>query len=242
MCESVCVIISMLTVRLCDVSLFHLRADFLCMLDSKFNSTVSNIFHTVDKLASPTEYTLYTSSTPPPVTPSSHCSLCARPLIAAESAENARTRHAGVGAMHRRADKQENQEMMERIPACYGCEAVVRELDDASLLPSYIRLGVFRDHRPASDAAATEASTAQLSAYPAAWRTLREQGGKMSHGDRAESNRALKAREAASELEDSEATADATASQSLQHQHGELHKQSREDMRASFAEFVLPEE
>ena len=237
---------SFLFLSLCSKALLcFLFTDFLCMLDSKFNSTVSNIFNTVDKLEHPAEHILYTSSTPPSITSSSHCSLCARPIISAESAENARTRHAGVGAMHLRTLKQENKEFLDRITACYGCEALVRELDDASLLPAYIRLGVFHDHRSSAASATSEGSSTPASGtYPAAWRALREQGGKMSHADRVESNKAKKAREAAleSQLDDVDSTVAAATSHSSQHQHGELHKQSREDMRASFAEFVLPEE
>lgn len=211
------------------------------MLDSKFNGSVANIVSTVGKVALPTEIGA-------PLAPGSHCSLCGRARVAAESAESKRTAHATVGV---RGLSPANEAVLAGVAACYGCASLMRELGDAALLPPFVLRGQWADHRPSDPA----------TAYPAPFNALisadahRRQNAEMlrlKNENRAREKERLSLEqadeesltaiaEAASAAADPRSSPDASPSASEPHLHQGLQLQSRQDMKASIDEFLLPE-
>ena len=130
-----------------------LAHDSLHMLDSKFSSSVTNIVATVGKLRVAPELTQKPNET---IQCGTHCSLCQRHLVRKESEESDANRLAGSGVPRHLLPA--NAALLATIPSCYGCQSLMRELADASLLPPYVRAGCHADHRDSSGA----------STYPAA--------------------------------------------------------------------------
>jgi hypothetical protein len=99
--------------------------------------------------------------------------------VAAE-ADTARTAQAAVAAS-RLAPSAANAALLEKVASCYGCTALLRELSDASALPSFVLSGAHADHRRpppaewqsqapspgAENGGAPAASPSWLSTYPA---------------------------------------------------------------------------
>ena len=114
------------------------------MLDAKFSSTVLNILGSVSKMIPPAE-----ASHTDKITSKSHCSLCAEVIVAAESEEDLKTRHAGVG---KREVTPVTAATLQGLTLCYACTALLQELSDAAQLPIYILRGIHNDHRTAPPA------------------------------------------------------------------------------------------
>lgn len=220
-----------------QVGLNKVTHDFLTMLDAKFNSTVSNIIGSVQKLVPPPESMAHggmdeedvaAAAAADRVTPGSHCDLCGHVIVAKESEEDLKTRHAGVGRV---VVSPSTQGVLDALHTCYGCTALIRDIPDARLLPSYVRHGIAADHRLPG------------TTYLPPWYHLLQQESKRDHAQRVEENRRRKEREAeeakAKAEQEEEEEENNQTQQRQQQQHGGLQKQSRQDMRASFAEFVL---
>ena len=134
-----------------------LAHDFLHMLDSKFSSSVANIVATVGKLRVAPELTQKPNET---ILRGTHCSLCHRHLVRKESEESDANRLAGSGVPRHLLPA--NAALLATIPSCYGCQSLMRELSDATLLPPYVRAGCHADHRDSAGASTYPAATNRL--------------------------------------------------------------------------------
>lgn len=223
-----------------------LAHDFLHMLDAKFASSVANIVATVGKLRVAPELALAQSGETI-ISSGSHCSLCQRHLVRKESEESDANRLAGSGVPRHLLPA--NAALLAAIPSCYGCQSLMRELADASLLPAYVRRGCHLDHRDVSG----------VSTYPAASNRLIR--GDVQAARNADLLRAKQERKEAEskEREAREQETEAAASQSASSASSPtspssspllasssasspLVLQTRAAMKASIADCLLPEQ
>ncbi len=249
------------------------------MLDARFNSSVNNIVSTVGKLALADEHSAAIAKanqaaeeahaarkiapipqSTTPVTASSHCSLCGRLCVSAES-DRASTMGAAIGAFKSLSFKAANTAILKEVHSCYGCRAVMNELADATLLPAFVRAGQAKDHRSNGVSSYPPPINALIRADLHAQRNAAARKNKQAEkktqkaleeaaapaadagDDDGDDGPALDA-EALEVASNSAAAAAAIAAAHPPrppHTHQGLQLQSREDMKHAIDEFLLPE-
>lgn len=223
-----------------SAGLNRLASDFVRELDARFASSVPNILSTAAKLVLPPELN-------DPVRTASHCSLCGRVRVRAEvdfdeanrtaASTSAAAAAPSTAAAPTSADPSTaaSPPSINSLPACYACASLLREVRDANLLPPFVLAGVHADHRTADG----------RSTYPPP--LLHAAGGPdsaSSNAERAANNtRRRQAEQEAQRAAQQQQEDDPSASPaSGEHDHeAPLRLATREEIRASVEEFLLPD-